>query len=312
MSEILSALVLGVAIGSIYALIASGLNIIFGVMRIVNFAHGGFIILASYGTFWAWELFGIKPLTSLLFVAPVFFILGWIIYHLTVPRLLEADDTEMMSLIMFFGMYIVLEATMSTVWGAQTRGIPAPYESTLPRAVSFAGVSIASTRLLGMSVALVIIAALVWILYRTYYGKAIRAIIQNREAVQFLGIDTGRVSALAFAIGLVLAGIAGVLLTIIYPSFSSVSGQSYTLIAFAIIVLGGLGDPIGAMVGGIVFAVIEQLTAIVLPLSWSPIVAFVLLVVIILFQPEGLFRLQDLRRYVAAIRSSDAEATEHK
>lgn len=310
MSEILSALVLGVAIGSIYALIASGLNIIFGVMRIVNFAHGGFIILASYSAFWAWELFGIKPLTSLLFMVPTFFVLGWVVYYLTVPRLLEAEDTEMMSLLVFFGMYIVLEATMSTVWGAQTRGIPAPYESTLPGTVSFVGVSIASTRLLGMAVALVVIGALVWLLYRTYYGKAIRAIIQNREAVQFLGIDTDRVSALAFAIGLMLAGIAGVLLTIIYPSFSSVSGQSYTLIAFAIIVLGGLGDPIGAMVGGIVFAVVEQLTAIVLPLSWSPIVAFVLLVVMILFRPEGLFRLQDLRGYMAAVRSSDPNATE--
>ena len=125
--------------------------------------------------------------------------------------------------------------------------------------------------------------------------------------MQFLGIDTDRISALAFAIGLVLAGIAGVLLTIIYPSFSSVSGQSYTLIAFAIIVLGGLGDPIGAIVGGIIFAIIEQLTAIVLGLSWSPIVAFILLVVIILARPEGLFRLQDLRGYVSSVRSSKPE-----
>lgn len=302
MSEFVYALVLGVAIGSIYALIASGLNIIFGVMRIVNFAHGGFIILASYTAFWAWTLFGIKPLTSLAFVLPAFFALGWAIYYLTVPRLLASEDTEMMSLLVFFGMYIVLEATMSAVWGAQTRAIPAPYEGILPRSVSFAGTTIASTRLLGMAVACVVIAGLVWFLYRTYYGKAIRAIIQNREAVQFLGIDTDRISALAFAIGIMLAGSAGVLLTIIYPSFSSVSGQGYTLIAFAIIVLGGLGDPIGAMVGGIVFAVIEQLTALVLPLSASPIVAFVLLTVIIILKPEGLFKMQDLRNYIEATR----------
>lgn len=302
MSEFVYALVLGVAIGSIYALIASGLNIVFGVMRIVNFAHGGFVILASYTAFWAWTLFGIKPLTSLAFVLPAFFTLGWAIYYLTVPRLLASEDTEMMSLLVFFGMYIVLEATMSAVWGAQTRAIPAPYEGILPRSVSFAGTTIASTRLLGMAVACVVIAGLVWFLYRTYYGKAIRAIIQNREAVQFLGIDTDRISALAFAIGIMLAGSAGVLLTIIYPSFSSVSGQGYTLIAFAIIVLGGLGDPIGAMVGGIVFAVIEQLTALVLPLSASPIVAFVLLTVIIILKPEGLFKMQDLRNYIEATR----------
>lgn len=304
MSELLYALVLGVALGSIYALIASGLNIVFGVMRIVNFAHGGFIILASYCAFWAWKLFGIKPLASLAFVVPAFFALGWVTYYATVPRLLQAEDTEMMSLLVFFGLYIVLETAMSTLWGAETRAIPSPYEHVLPSSVSFAGTTIASTRLLGMAVALVVIAALVWFLYRTYYGKAIRAIIQNREAVQFLGIDTDRVSALAFGIGLTLAGVAGVLLTIIYPSFSPVAGQNYTLIAFAIIVLGGLGDPIGAMVGGIVFAVIEQLTTLVLPLSASPIVAFVLLTVIILLRPGGLFTVQNLRSYAGTVRSS--------
>jgi len=303
MSDVLYALLLGVTLGSTYALIASGLNIIFGVMRIVNFAHGAFITLASYLAFWSWKMAGVKPLSTLVFIAPLFFLIGVGLYYLTVPRLLRADDTEMMSLLVFFGLSIVLETGISTLWGAQTRAIPTPYEQTLPLSVTIGGITIATTRLLSLGVAVLVIVVLVWFFYNTYHGKAIRAIIQNREAVQVLGIDTDRISALAFGIGLALAAIAGVLLTVIYPSFSPSAGQNYTLIAFAIIVLGGLGDPIGAMIGGVTFAIIEQLSALVLPLSASPIIAFLLLTVIILIRPEGVFKLQDLRKYVDAFRS---------
>lgn len=290
-----SAILTGVIIGLIYALIASSLNIIFGVMRIVNFAHGNFIILASYITFWLWELYHLRPLTSILVVAPLFFVIGVALYYLTVPRLLAADDTESMSLLAYFGLSIILMATMRILWGSQSRGIPAPYEGILPISVTVAGFQFTTARLIGAGVAVVLLLGLLWFLYNTYYGKAIRAMIQNRDATKFLGIDTHRVSALSFGIAMTLAGITGALLTMIFPAFSATAGEHYTLIAFAIIVLGGLGDPIGAMVGGIFFALVEQMAMLYLPLTASPMVAFLVLLAVILVKNEGLFTVEDLR-----------------
>jgi len=302
MVGIVSAVVTGLMIGLVYALIASSLNIIFGVMRIVNFAHGNFLILAAYSSFWLWELFDIDPLTSLVAVVPIFFVLGLVAYYLTVPRLLNADDTEMMSFLVYFGLSIVLAAGMRIVWGSQTRAIPTPYEGTLPLSVQFLGQTYATSRVIGSVVSVVLLSALVWFLYRTYYGMAIRALIQNREATKFLGIETHRVSAYSFGIGMALAGVAGTLLTLIFPAFAATGGQNYTIIAFSIIVMGGLGDPIGAMIGGVVFALVEQVAMLFLPLSASPLIAFVVLVAIIMLRPEGLFRVQDVRGALADLR----------
>lgn len=303
MVGVVSALVTGLMIGLVYALVASSLNIIFGVMRIVNFAHGNFLILAAYSSFWLWELYGIDPLTSLVIVVPIFFVLGLAAYYLTVPRLLNADDTEMMSFLAYFGLSIVLAAGMRIVWGSQTRAIPAPYEDSLPLSVEFLGQTYATSRVIGSLVSVVVLVALVWFLYRTYYGMAIRAMIQNREATKFLGIETHRVSAYSFGIGMALAAVAGTLLTLIFPAFAATGGQNYTIIAFSIIVLGGLGDPIGAMIGGVVFAIVEQLAMLFLPLSASPLIAFVVLIAIIMMRPEGLFRVQDLRELLSSASS---------
>lgn len=301
---LVSGLVSGIIIGLIYALIASSLNIIFGVMRIVNFAHGNFIILGSFITFWLWKLYNIKPLTSIFIVAPIFFVIGLGLYYLTVPRLLNADDTESMSFLAYFGLSIFLSAGMRLLWGAQTRGIRGPYEDVLPLAITVGGLRLITARLIGAGVAVILIVVLLWFLYRTYYGKAIRAMIQDRDATRFLGIDTHRVSAITFGIGLVLAGITGALITLIFPAFSATAGEHYTLIAFAIIVLGGLGDPIGAMVGGLLFAIIEQLSLVYLPPTFSPIVAFLVLLGVIMVRPDGLLRTQDIREYFADISQS--------
>jgi branched-chain amino acid transport system permease protein len=240
-------------------------------------------------------------------VIPIFFVLGLAAYYLTVPRLLNADDTEMMSFLVYFGLSIVLAAGMRIVWGSQTRAIPTPYEGTLPLSVQFLGQTYAMSRVIGSAVSVVLLIALVWFLYRTYYGMAIRAMIQNREATKFLGIETHRVSAYSFGIGMALAGIAGTLLTLIFPAFAATGGQNYTIIAFSIIVLGGLGDPIGAMIGGVVFALVEQIAMLFLPLSASPLIAFVVLVAIIMMRPEGLFRVQDIRDALADIRRGGSE-----
>ncbi|WP_266083303.1 branched-chain amino acid ABC transporter permease [Haladaptatus caseinilyticus] len=301
---LVSALLTGILIGLIYALIASSLNIIFGVMRIVNFAHGNFIILASFMTFWLWKLYSIKPLSSIVIVAPIFFVIGIGLYYLTVPRLLNADDTESMSLLAYFGLSIVMMAAMRIFWGAQSRGIPSPYEGTFPLSVTVGGMRFATGRLIGAGVAVVLLLSLLWFLYNTYYGKAMRAMIQNRDATKFLGINTHRVSALSFGIAMALAGITGCLLTLIFPAFSATAGEHYTLIAFAIIVLGGLGDPIGAMVGGVFFAIVEQVSMVYLPPTASPMVAFLVLLAVIMVKNDGLFTVEDLRAIRGQIRST--------
>jgi len=297
MPDLLSAIISGVLIGLIYALFASSLNIIFGVMRIVNFAHGSFLILGSYIAFWLWDFYGIDPFLSLLVVIPIFFTLGIGLYYLTVPRLLDSDDTEMMSFLAYFGLFIILSAMMRILWGAETRAIRSPYEELLPANITFLGNAYITTRVIGAATAFVILGFLVWFLYRTYYGKAIRAMIQDRAATKFLGIKTHRVSAISFGLAMVVAGISGVLLTLIFPAFSPFEGERYTIIAFSVIVLGGLGDPIGAMIGGVAFAIIEQVTSLFLPLSASPLLAFLILVIVMLVRPEGLFKPQQFRNF---------------
>jgi branched-chain amino acid transport system permease protein len=292
---LVDALINGLIIGLIYALIASSLNIIFGVMRIVNFAHGNLIVLAAYVTFWLYELYDVRPLTSILLLIPLFFAIGVGLYYLTVPRLLKADDTESMSFLAYFGLSIFMVGGMRVLWGAQSRGIPSPYEDVLPISVTVAGYRLITARLIGAAFALVTILLLLWFLYNTYYGKAIRAMIQNRDATRFLGIDTHRVSAVTFGIGMVLVGVTGALLTLIFPAFSATAGEEYTLTAFAIVVLGGLGDPVGAMIAAILFSLIEQVGLLYLPPTASPMVAFLVLLGVIMIRPNGLLRVHELR-----------------
>jgi branched-chain amino acid transport system permease protein len=161
--------------------------------------------------------------------------------------------------------------------------------------VQIGSLYIATARLVALAVTLVISAALAWFLFRTLPGKALRAAIMNREAIQILGVDIGKLSALAFALAAALAGVTGVLVALVFPAFNAFSGTEYTIIGFIVVVLGGLGNPMGALAAGVLYGLAEQLAAVFLPQAMAPIVGFAILVGTIMLRPAGLFGRTALR-----------------
>jgi branched-chain amino acid transport system permease protein len=281
----IAAAVSGVLLGAVYALIASGLNLIFGVMRVLNFAHGDFLMLAAFTTYWLHKLVALDPLRSLLIVIPLFFVLGIVVYYVTVPRLLKAAQPQRTSFILFFGVSLMISGAASAIWGADTRGIPFPYGVAFLKA---GPITLPIGRLLAFAVAFVAALSLLYLLYRTYTGKALRAIIQNRDAVQLFGVNPHRLSAMAFGIGVLLTGIAGTIIVLVFPAVTPDMGIDYSVIAFVAVVLGGLGSPVGGLVGGFLIAFVESMSQTVLPPAFGPLVIMVILVSILWVRPQGL------------------------
>lgn len=282
---ILQGLINGVVIGVIYSLIGVGLNIIFGVLRVVNFAHGEVIILGAYLAYFLLNLFGLSPFLALPIAFVLFGAIGYLGFFALIRPLRRSDDPEHASLLVMFGLSLTLGALMLLAFGADTRSIQVPIEPMFLKA----GLLIVPTiRLIALAIALAIAGATFFFLYRTLPGKALRAIVMNRDAVRIVGINLDRMSAFAFGLGLGLAAISGVLMAMIFPAFSPFAGQDYTLIGFIIVVLGGLGHPIGALVGGILFGLAEQLTTVFASGTVAMLAGLVLLVAVILFKPSGL------------------------
>jgi branched-chain amino acid transport system permease protein len=279
------ALVNGIILGAIYGLIGLGLNVIFGVLRVVNFAHGEFLVLGSYFAFMALNVLGINPFVALPIVFLVFFAIGYLLYFVLIPRLSRSDDPETASLLVMFGVSIMLGAAMLLAFEADARSLNYSIE---PVFLKIGPILIPTIRLICLGVVLVLVALLAFFLYRTAVGKALRAITMNRDAVQIVGINASLLSAVAFGIGIALAGVAGVLVAMIFPAFSPFSGNDYTLIGFIVIVLGGLGHPVGALLGALLFGVTEQVAAVYFSQSIALIFGFGLLVLTIFIRPEGI------------------------
>ena len=284
-SLLLNAIVSGILLGMIYGLIGAGLNIIYGVMRVVNFAHGEFLMIAAYMIYWFSVLYKIDPLSSLLIIIPLFFLAGMIIYYLLIPRLLRSEDPEMASFLTFYGISMIITALVLIAWGADPRGLRFPYPIHTLRIGSL---NLSPGRAIHFGFSSLTALALAVFLYRTYLGKAIRAIIQNRDAVKIVGIDPNRLSSIAFGIGLMLVGMTGALIPLTFPGITPGMGASYTLTAFVVIVLGGLGNPLGAIIGGLIFGLAENISAIFLPFALSPVISFFILILIIMARPQGL------------------------
>ncbi|MBW1979896.1 MAG: branched-chain amino acid ABC transporter permease [Deltaproteobacteria bacterium] len=285
LTMITQAVISGILVGVIYGLVGIGMNIIYGVMRIVNFAHGEFMMLAAYLTFTLNRSYHIDALESILLITPLFFILGMVLHAIFGERLRRSDDPEMASFLTFFGVSLVITSVILLIWKADPRNIPFPFHKL---SVFIGDIFVPMGRLLSAGVCLGAIVIISLFLYRTYAGKAVRAIIQNREAVSIMGIDAHRLSSVVFGIGLALVAITGSLITLTFPAITPVMGQSYTLIAFVVIVLGGLGTPLGALLGGVVYGLAESVSAVFMPVALSPVVAFVILILMVMIRPQGL------------------------
>jgi branched-chain amino acid transport system permease protein len=282
---VLNGLINGLIVGGVYALIGLSLTLLYGVLRIVNFAHGEFVIGGSFLAYVLFHSLGLAPLLALPVAAVTFFAAGWLAYYVLIPRLARSDDPESMSFLMMYGLSIALAAVMLLIFEADSRSID--YAFT-PISMKVGAIYVSTARIVAFGVTIVISMALAWFLYRTLPGKALRATIMNREAIQIVGVDVDKLSAFAFALATGLAGVTGVLIALVFPAFNAFSGAEYSIIGFIVVVLGGLGNPIGALIAGIIYGLAEQLATVFLPQALAQIVGFAILVGTILIRPTGL------------------------
>ncbi len=282
---LIQALLGGVVFGLYFTLIGLGLNLVFGVMRIVNLAQGGFVMLGAYAAFWGWGLFRLHPLWSALLVLVAFAVLGLPIYYLVVPRLQRARDAEMLSLILFFGLSQVIEALATISFGATERSVPTIALGF--RSVVVLGQRLPAAWVMGAGVSAVAVLGVYLYLYRTTAGTLTRAVMVSRQEAVATGIDVDRVCAAAFGLGVALAGVAGVFAPFMFGSVTPAMGTEINIAAFAVIVVGTLGNPLGTVLGGVIYGVSLMLMQTYLS-SWANLLPNLLLIGVLLVRPSGL------------------------
>ena len=284
---VLNGIVNGLVVGGVYALIGMSLTLLYGVLRVVNFAHGEMVIGGSFLAYVLFHVAGIPPLLALPIAAVAFFGLGYVAYYLLIPRLSRSDDPESMSFLMMYGVSIALAALMLLLFEADSRSIDYTFS---PISMKIGPVYVSTARIVALGITVIVSAAVGLFLFTTLPGKALRAAIMNREAIQIMGVDIVRLSAFAFALATGLAGVTGVLVALVFPAFNAFSGPEYSIIGFIVIVLGGLGNPIGALLAGVLYGLVEQLATVFLPQALAQIVGFGLLVAVILLRNTNLLR----------------------
>ncbi len=287
MNALAQQLILGVLLGGLYGLAAVGLSLVFGVLKVLNVAHGELIMLGGYGTFWLVTLLGIDPFASLLLVVPLSLLLGIGLYGALFAFVVHADEEARVrtSLLIGFGLALVLHALAVRLWTADERSVVTPYGGAV---IVLGDLSIPVVRLLSLAVAFVLIGGLQLLLTHWRWGKAIRATAEDWQAALLTGIDVRRAYLLAFAIGTGLAGAAGGLVSVGYSVSPSI-GLEWTLKALIVVVLAGLGSVIGTFVAGIFLGVAEALSAAVFGGPYREVVGLLIFVVVLVVRPRGLF-----------------------
>ncbi|HEV8530655.1 MAG TPA: branched-chain amino acid ABC transporter permease [Methylomirabilota bacterium] len=287
MSSLAQQIILGVLIGGLYGLAAAGLSVVFGVLKVLNVAHGELIMLGGYGAFWTVALLGMDPFGSLVLVVPLSLLAGVCLYGALFGFVVRANEEtrEKNSLLIGFGLALVLHALAVRLWTADERSIITLYGGAV---ITVAGLSIPVVRLLSLVLAFAVIGGLQLLLTHWRWGKAIRATAEDWQAALLTGIDVRRAYLLAFAIGTGLAGIAGVLVSVGY-SISPSIGLEWTLKALIVVVLAGLGSMIGTFIGGILLGVAEALSAAAFGGPYREVVGLVIFVIVLCVRPRGLF-----------------------
>lgn len=278
----LQALLTGLLNGGIYALVSVGLTLIFGVMRIINFAHGSLMMLGMYATYWLFVLLGLDPYLSVIVSASALFLLGLVIEHVLVSPVLEAPEHD--QLLLTLGLSLVLENLALFLWKPDPRTVTVPYLV----APMIGGIMISSPRLIAFLVSLLLTAILYLFLKRTDLGKAIRALSQDREGALTVGIDIRRIYALAFGIGCACVGAAGSLVVPFY-SVEPYVGGVFVITAFVVVVLGGMGSFGGALLAALIVGIAESVAAVFIPAAMKQFVIYSIFVIVLLLRPQGLF-----------------------
>jgi branched-chain amino acid transport system permease protein len=284
MIQIIQILILGVGLGGVYALMSSGMTLVFGVMRIVNLAHAAFIILAAYIAFWLFKNWKVDPILSILVTMPVLFLIGMVYYRVLFASRADNPRFTDITVLVTFASALVIEGLLSYFFTGIYRSTNPVYASKpfllgpffIPQSQVYATT---------ISVALIL---LLWLFLRyTRVGNAIRATIQNRSAAQVVGVNVAWVSMLTFGIGLALAGAAGSLLSFIFSFYPS-KHVAWTGMLMSLVVLGGMGSLMGALLSSFLLAIVAAFVSFYLGPTWSPITFYLSLFLILLFRPQGL------------------------
>jgi branched-subunit amino acid ABC-type transport system permease component len=281
MFGIIASIIDGVLVGLVYGLSAMGLTLIWGVMDVINLTHGTMIVAGMMALYLLTSALGVPPYATLLPVLAAGFLVGVALYWIAVHRMIGRPP--LMSLLSTFAVNLVLIGIGTAVWGTALFNV----------AVSLPGITIdrytfPGAHILAAVLAAVIAAALYLFLHRTRLGKALRAVANNREAAELVGIPSTRLLAIAFGCGVALAGVSGMLIGTLFP-FTILSGDGYQLKGFVVTVLGGFGNPIGALMGGVALGLVEGAVTPFVPVSWTLVIEFVLFVLVLIAFPGGVF-----------------------
>lgn len=282
MAIFLQSLISGTLIGGVYALIGIGLTIIFGVMRVINFAHGDILMVGMYLTYNLFTLLGMDPFVSIVVTIPLMFLFGGFLQKVFINRMLGALPQN--QILLTIGLGLIMSNTVMLIYTSDYKILTTSYSSA---SFSIAGISVSTPLAISFAITAFITMILYWFLLKTDTGQAIRATAQDREAAQLMGINVNRMSIIAFGLGSALAGTAGALISPTYYIFPQI-GSMFTLKAFVITVLGGMGSVVGATLGGIIIGIAESMGAVYISSGWKDVVVFVLFLLVLLFKPSGL------------------------
>ncbi len=282
MRILVQTLVNGILIGGVYAAYSAGFSLIFGVMDVINLAHGELLMLGAFTAYWLFTLSHIDPYFSIPIAGCLLFIIGYLVQRFLINRVIEKPP--IMSYILTFGLHLVITNTAVKFWTHDFRSITTSYSGAN---FEILGITIPLTRFTTFLLAFLIIGFLFYLLEKTDLGRAIKATSQNKKVARLLGVDVKKIYALTFAIGAAITGIAGASISpfvVLFPEM----GLNYTIIAFCVVVLGGMGYIPGALIGGMILGIIQALAVTYLNAGISVAITFILLYIMLIFKPAGI------------------------
>lgn len=282
LAVIFQAIINGISIGFVYSIVALGLTLIWGTMKIINFAHGDFLMMGMYATFWMFTLINLDPLISIFLVVPAFFGAGLLYYRVILKHIVKRQILA--QILATFGVGIILQSIAMFFWRENYRTVQG---NILAGTLRFAGISIGIPQFVTSIICIIAIFLLLYFLNRTKTGLAIRATTLNKEAAALVGINIEYIYYLVVGIGISLIGLAGNILSNYYYVFPQV-GMSFALFGYVVIVLGGLGNIKGALVGGLILGIVTSLTGAFINPAFKYIAVFLVYLVVVVIKPQGL------------------------
>lgn len=291
-TDFLNLLVSAFLLAGVYAVMSVGMTVIYGVMKIVNLAHAGFLMLGAYFVYELFERLHMDPLLGVVLSFPAFYFLGIALHWLMIRRIPSSDQPTLTSLLLLFGLWLVLQNLGYLIWGNADRSI---LTSRTFSTFQIGPLIFPEVRLVVFGAAIVSLVGLELVLHRTWFGRSVRALMQNPESGQLVGVNVEKTARVAFGIGVAFAGAAGGLLAMMY-SFTPDFGGSFLLRAFVIIVLGGLESFSGVAIGALILALVETFSILVIPSGYQPAISFSMLVLALVILPDGIAGLWNSRR----------------